>query len=89
MTWKLGGYWGAEVAIRDTCYHFVKLHLRIATSSPHVLLNSVVIPSASEGSLSLITVLSKTELQRTFFKFHIIFDLCSVVISSEAMDLLI
>ena len=29
MTWKLGGYWGEEVAIRDTCYHFVKLHLRI------------------------------------------------------------
>ena len=37
MTWKLGGYWGEEVAIRDTCYHFVKLHLRIATSSPTVL----------------------------------------------------
>ena len=45
MTWNLGGYWGEEVAIRDTCFHFVKLHLRIATSSPHVLLNSVVIPS--------------------------------------------
>src|ERR1035437_7335658 len=55
MTWKLAGYWGEEVAIRDICYHFVKLHLRIATSSPHVLLNCVVIPSASEGSPYLTT----------------------------------
>ena len=59
MTWKSGGYRGEEVAIRDTCYHFVKLHLRIATSSPPMLLNSVVILSASEGSPYPIMVLLK------------------------------
>jgi hypothetical protein len=50
MTWKLGGYWGEDVAISYTHCHFGELYLLIDTSSPHVLLNSAVIPGASEES---------------------------------------
>ena len=53
MTALLRSTWGEEVAIRDTCYHFVKLHLRIATSSPPMLLNSVVIPSEARNLSSI------------------------------------
>ena len=50
--------WGAEVAIRVN-YHLSKQFIFELPLLPPVLLKGIVIPSASEGSPSPITVLSK------------------------------
>ena len=54
--------WGAEVAIRVN-YHSSKQFTFESPLLPPMLLKGIVIPSASEGSPYLITVLSKTDLQ--------------------------
>ena len=75
MTWNLGGYWGEEVAIRDTGYHFIKdtsanRHF-FTPYAPQQRCHS----ERSEESPSRISVLSKRDLQTLFYKFHIIFEL--------------
>ena len=76
--------WGSRSGdSRKQLYFKSEIPLRIATSAPPLLPKDIVIPSASEGSPSPITVLSKTELQRTFFKFYILCDLINVVDSNE------
>ena len=79
---------GSEVAIRLTkCPLSQQLTCESPLPTPPVLLKENVIPSASEGSPSPVSVLSKTDPQRIFFKYYILCDLLIVVISSVREEL--
>ena len=86
MTWQLGVYGGRSGDSQVNRWLKRQSVTRIATSAPLVLLKEIVIPSASEGSPYPITVLSKTDLQRTFIKFCTLCDLLYVVFSSRARN---